>query len=151
MIRAALCAILLLAASSASAECAVQAFDFNPNEAGVYYISLIDGTTGTTESGDNHFTPSVDMVAASLRVVVNVAPGGAANDDEWTVTVRDDLADSTLGCVITGLETDCQDSVSTPTIATDSEVTLKVDATTGTSAPDAAARMWVTFCWSAAP
>jgi hypothetical protein len=141
--------LLLLSASVASSECTVQAFQVNPSETTPFYIALADNTQGSTEANDNNWRPPQDMMAHSLSVVVDVAPGGAANDDSWVITLRDDTADTSLTCTITGLATSCTDVTHTPTIALGSEVAMKTDPSVGVSNPDAAAKIWISFCWSA--
>jgi hypothetical protein len=119
----------------------------NPTEAQATpdFCSFNDGACSTTEANeDDFFTPTgVDYVASNLACVVDVAP--AAGDD-WTMTLRDDGANTTLTCQISDTATTCTDIANTPTITAGSKLNLDIESDDGASDPAAAALMECQLC-----
>lgn len=148
MIRFASLLAILLFAPAAAAECHIQSMALNPTELSIRYESLVDHGDGGTESGENRLVVPTDMVASNLFAVIDVAPGGAANDDAWGITLRDDTADTSLTCDIVGLATTCSDTTNEPIVLSGSRVTMKVDPNAGTSQPDTSTIIHIYFCWS---
>lgn len=96
------------------------------------YINLTDHTKSSVESSESTFRVPINMKAHDLHVFVDTAPGGT---DTWKTTLRDDAADTTLTCTITGTETECFDDEEVPSIDSGSILTLVVDSSDGPTAP----------------
>ena len=128
-------------------ECNVVTATIDPTEAGATddFINLVDGTFGTTEASDDEYLVPQPLKAWGLFVEVDVAP---TVDDEWTIILRDDAADSVVSCVITGAAaTTCGSGEFTVAeIAQGSRLAVQIDSSTGTADPAAAAEISVSFC-----
>lgn len=129
----------------------VQATEHNPTEAGAtndFVSILLEGLGGSafssTETDNDQFMVPVAMVARSLRVEVNVAPG--AGNDDWKVTLRDDAASTTLTCNIDETATSCSDTSNAPSIAAGSKLDILVDSSGPGADPTVAATMNIAFC-----
>lgn len=124
----------------------VLAASINPTEAGATddFVNLLDNTISTTEANENQFTVPLAMVAHSLKATVDVAPG--AGNDPWAITLRDDVASTTLTCTIDETAVTCADTTNRPAIAAGSRLAILVSSAGGDADPTAAARLDISFC-----
>lgn len=124
----------------------VLAASINPTEASATndFVNLLDNTISTTEANENLFTVPIAMVAHSLKATVDVAPG--AGNDPWAITVRDDVASSTITCTIDEAAVTCDSGALRANIAAGSRLAVLVSSAGGDSDPDAAARLDISFC-----
>jgi hypothetical protein len=84
-------------------------------------------TVTATETDVQTLSPNASLTAKDLSVVATLAPGALAS---ITVTLRDDAADTTVACTITGLGvTTCNSASASAVIAAGSKLTLKVTST----------------------
>jgi hypothetical protein len=81
-------------------------------------------TVTATETDVQTLSPNASMTAKDLSVVATAAPGALAS---ITVTLRDDAADTSVACTITGLGvTTCDSASASATISAGSKLTIKV-------------------------
>lgn len=121
--------------------------EINPTEVGATddYINLVDNSFSTTETDENMFMAPIALKIDNLRAEIDVAPG--VGNDQWAITIRDDVASTTLTCTIDETATSCIDSVSAVSIAAGSKLAILVDSEEGGGAdPAAAAVLTVSFC-----
>ncbi len=124
----------------------VVSVEINPTEASATndFINLVDNSFSTTEGDENMFRMPVAGIAHNLSVLVDVAPG--AGNDDWKITLRDDVASSTLTCTIDETATVCVDTANAPTLAITSLLAILVDSSGGDADPTAAAAITISFC-----
>ncbi len=120
--------------------------EINPTEASATndFINLVDNTFSTTETNENMFRVPVAAIVHNLAVLVDTAPGNG--NDDWKITVRDDVADSTLTCTIDESATTCVDASNAPAVVALSKLAILVDSSGGDNDPDAAGAITVSFC-----
>lgn len=117
--------------------CQVVGSEFNPTEAQGTddFIKLSDGTTGTTQTGEDIFIAPVELIVSDINVTVDVAPG--ANDSYVIYFVANATRVGGLTCTIAGASAvTCNTGNDEAVIAAGSRITLAVD--TGEGAGDAA-------------
>jgi hypothetical protein len=84
-------------------------------------------TAGATEDPVETLSPAAALSARNLAVQLTTAPGAGQS---VTVTVRDDGADTSLDCTITGgTATSCTNVADSPVIAAGSTLSLKISST----------------------
>jgi hypothetical protein len=110
------------------------------------YVNMLDHTKGASEATEDDFIIPVAMTFSSFSVYLETAPGGAADDDAWAITLRDDLASTDITCSITGTETSCEATDITHDAAQFSRMTILIDSDTGVSEPTNSLKMWITMC-----
>lgn len=115
----------------------------NPTEAGATddYVNWQDGTFGTSEGADDHWTAPAEMRVHSLSAKFATAPGSG---DTWTVSVVDD-ATAVLTCTVSGTATECINN-DTRTIAKGSGMTFLITSDAGATDPTASAEVELRTC-----
>ena len=116
------------------------------------FVSLneIDVVTGeasfsATEDDENEFVVPIGMVANNHRVDIAVAPG--AGNDDWQITLRDDIASTSLTCDIAETAITCGDASNQPAIVAGSRLAVLVDSDIGGGTdPTDATEMVISFC-----
>lgn len=128
--------------------CAIITQGFNPDETqgNEDYLNLTDGTAGTSRTADDEFVVPVETKFSNLYAKVDVAPGGTADDDDWFIQVMVGSTETNLYCNITGTATSCENTSAVVTAAKGSKIVVNVSSAQGTSAPELAAEMLVSFC-----
>jgi hypothetical protein len=109
-------------------------------------FSMLDHGNSTVIANEDSFILPVAMTFTEFTVTVLVAPGGAANDDVWQMTLVDDGASTAVTCDITGTETSCSATDLTHSAAALSRMVVFIDSSTGVSAPTGTTKMWWTLC-----
>jgi hypothetical protein len=115
------------------------------------YWNLVDHSKGTTAAAEDDFIVPIDMKIYNLLVSVVQAPGGAADDDVWSIAVLDDNVATVMACDITGTETSCTYTATEPVVVAGSSLTVFVTSDNGVSDPDSASKMSAYFCMTGAP
>lgn len=126
--------------------CQVVGTEFNPTEAQATddFIKLSDGTTGTTQTGEDIFIAPVELIVSDITAVVDVAPG--ANDSYVIYFVADAVRVGGLTCTISGTGKVCNTGNDEAIIAAGSRMTIAIDGGEGAGDPATAASIEVSAC-----
>lgn len=124
----------------------ILAVEINPTEASATndFVNLVDNSFSATEADENMFMVPVAVYAHSLRAEVATAPG--VGNDAWAVTLRDDVASTTLTCTIDEALTSCADSTNRPLLAAGSKLAVLVSSAGSDADPTATASITISFC-----
>jgi hypothetical protein len=128
--------------------CNAMAGWLNPTEATTTdnYFSMLDHGFSTVIANEDSLILPVAFTFSNFSVTVLVAPGGAANDDVWQITLLDDGVATAVTCDITGTETSCAGTDLTHSAAALSRMVMLIDSSTGVSAPTGTTQMHWTLC-----
>ena len=116
----------------------------NPDESAATYLNLVDSTQGSTDAAEDMFLVPIDATVSSLRVEVDVAPGGI---EVWEITVMDDGVATNVVCEIEGAAVTCNSAEFSADVVAASDMTVRVQET-GDGAPANAAEMKIALCLS---
>jgi hypothetical protein len=131
---------LILFSAPAYANCNPKGARGNPSEGGKAYFSLADhGASSTEASGDYYMVP-VNMLAHTLYVEIDVAPGVG---NSWVLTLRNSGVSTDMTCTIENPDTSCTYTGDAVSIAAGTTLNLEVNAV---SFPTAAAEIELMFC-----
>ncbi len=136
----------LPALADVSYACHVVGSEINPTESQATddFLNLMDGTTGTTQTGEDIFVAPVELLVSDINATVDVAPG--ANDSYVIYFVADTVRVVGLTCTISGTGTTCNTGTDQGLIAAGARVTLAVDGGEGAGDPAAAASLELSAC-----
>ncbi|MEE8386883.1 MAG: hypothetical protein V3S01_13295 [Dehalococcoidia bacterium] len=148
-ILAALAALMIAtpALADRSGACQVVGSEINPTEARATddFIKLSDGTTGTTQTGEDIFVAPIELRLSDIRATVDVAAG--ANDTYAIYFVSDAVRVTGLTCGFGGAsDVTCYSGMQSAVVPAGSRLTLAIDTGEGTGDPAAAASIEVSAC-----
>ncbi len=126
--------------------CHVVGSEINPTEARTTdnFINLLDGTTGTTQTGEDLFVAPAELHVSDIRAKTIDAPGAG---DSWVVYF---VADATrvpgVTCTISETGTTCDSGTGAGLVARGARLTLAVDSGEGGSDPSPTGSIEVSAC-----